>query len=111
MQRRFLCVRIYRQMRHADKIIIILILVASGYQAALAQNNLWTLKQCIDSAIVNNLTLQQSVNTIELDRINVKQSRNNLLPAVNGSAGKNLSIARMVTQVPVLYKTGTVWPT
>jgi len=71
----------------------------------------WTLRQCIDSAIVNNLNVKQSVNAIELDRINVKQSRNNLLPAVNGSVGENLNVGRTINPVTGLYQTGTVWTT
>jgi outer membrane protein len=79
---------------------------------AKAQSNLhWTLKQCIDSAIVNNLNLRQSVNTIELDRIGVKQSKNNLLPSINGNVAENLSIGRMVNPVTEVYETGTVWTT
>jgi len=71
----------------------------------------WTLKQCIDTAIINNLNLQQSVYTIELNRINYKQSKNNLLPAVNGSVAEDLGLGRMVNPVTELYETGTVWTT
>jgi len=71
----------------------------------------WSLKQCIDSAITNNLNLRQSVNTIELNRINLKQSRNNLLPAINGSVGESMGVGRMVNPVTDLYQTSTVWTT
>ena len=69
----------------------------------------WTVRQCIDSAIINNLGVRQSANTIELDRLNLKQSKNNLLPSVNGSIAENLSIGRTVNPITSLYQTGTVW--
>ena len=76
-----------------------------------AQKALWTLRQCIDSAIINSLTIQQSVNTIELNRIAVKQSKNNLLPAINGSLGQYLDEGQVVNPVTELYESGTVWTT
>ena len=76
-----------------------------------AQKALWTLRQCIDSAIINSLTIQQSVNTIELNCIAVKQSKNNLLPAINGSLSQYLDEGQVVNPVTELYESGTVWTT
>ncbi|HSC54509.1 MAG TPA: TolC family protein [Phnomibacter sp.] len=50
---------------------------------ALAQKT-WTLKQCIDTAIANNITIQQSSFQVERDAASLKQSKANRLPDVNG---------------------------
>jgi outer membrane protein len=76
-----------------------------------AQDMRWTLKQCIDSAISFNLTVRLSTNTIELDRLNHKQSKNNLLPAINGNLGEALNVGRTVNPVTYQYQTGTAWTT
>jgi outer membrane protein len=90
-------------------ILLISLLLSGGYISA--QNAPWTLKQCIDSAIFNNITIQQDINTIELNRINLKQSKNNLLPTINGSLSQNLSLGRLVNPITDEYETGTVWST
>lgn len=89
--------------------ILFYLILTSGSLSA--QNTSWTLKQCIDSGIVNNLNLQQSVNTIELDRINYKQSKNNLLPAINGNINEGLGIGRTLNTYTNTYQSGTVWST
>jgi len=90
-------------------VLLAIMLLVSGYISA--QNVNWTLRQCIDSGIANNLSIRQSVNAIELNRINLKQSRNNLLPAINGSVTEGLSVGRMISPVTEQYGTGTVWST
>ena len=69
------------------------------------------MRECIDSGIVNNLNIRLSINSIELSRINLKQSKNNLLPAINGSVTEGLSVGRMISPVTEQYETGTVWST
>lgn len=93
------------------KIIILLFITIgiSGYLSA--QSITWTIKQCIDSAIFYNLIIRQSINTIEINRINYKQSRNNLLPSINGSIYEDLSVGRMANPANGLPQTGTVWST
>ena len=90
-------------------VLLALLLFISGYISA--QNGNWTLRECIDSGIVNNLTIRLSVNSIELSRINLKQSKNNLLPAINGSVTEGLSVGRMISPVTEQYETGNVWST
>lgn len=91
--------------------MILLLLSIGCNQNSYAQNTPWTLKQCIDTAVTNSITILQDVNTIELNRLGVKQSRNNLLPAVNASFTQDLSVGRLVNPITDLYETGTVWTT
>jgi len=60
-----------------------------------------TLQQCVDLAIKNNLLVKNSGTTMERDRINLQQARENLLPTLNGNASQSLSFGR--SQDPTTY--------
>ena len=75
------------------------------------QQDVWSLKTCIDSAQINNIGIRQFANGVRLSALNLKQSRNNLLPAVNGNLAQNFSMGRMINPVTEVYQTGTVWST
>ncbi|MEQ6123801.1 TolC family protein [Pseudotenacibaculum sp. MALMAid0570] len=51
----------------------------------------WTLKECVDHALENNITIQQNLLNVELAELNVKSTKGNFLPNLNGSTGGNLS--------------------
>jgi outer membrane protein len=46
----------------------------------------WTLQECVDYAITNNLQVKQTGLDVELARVNLDQARSNLLPSLNGSS-------------------------
>ncbi|MBR0286637.1 MAG: TolC family protein [Bacteroidales bacterium] len=54
----------------------------------------WTLQQCIDWAMDNNLTVAGSEITVETQKVNNNTARMNWLPSVNGSIGENFSFGR-----------------
>ena len=89
-------------------VFMFFIMLTHGYLSA---QKTWTLKECIDSGIANNLNLRQSENAIELNRINYKQSRNNLLPAINGNISEGANIGRTYDTYNNSYQSGTVWST
>jgi len=74
-----------------------------------AQTSNWTLKQCVDTALKNNLNIQQSYNTVELNSISLKQNKANLLPTLNGSASQSYNSGRSLNPVSYQFTTGNVW--
>lgn len=54
----------------------------------------WTLQQCIDWAMDNNLTVAGSEITVETQKVNNNTARMNWLPSVNGSIGENFNFGR-----------------
>lgn len=46
----------------------------------------WTLQQCIDTALLNNLSIQKLRNNVLVSEINVKTAKYDVLPSVNGGA-------------------------
>ena len=69
-----------------------LLLIASLFFASygFAQKT-WSLKECVDHALKNNLTVQQNLLSVELAELNVKDAKGNFLPDLSASTGGNLS--------------------
>lgn len=64
--------------------------------ASFAQENTLTLERCIQLALENNLDAQQGHIRTEVGRINLRQSKQNLLPNLIGSLNHNFEIGRAI---------------
>lgn len=51
----------------------------------------WTLKECVDYALKNNITVKQNRLNIEIAKADVKSNKANFLPSINASTSGNLS--------------------
>jgi len=69
---------------HKHKIILLFSLTA--FIAGTAQSQVWTLQQCIDTAMVNNKNLQISRNSREVGEQKHQEALANLIPKVNVNA-------------------------
>jgi OMF family outer membrane factor len=69
---------------HKQKIILLLFL--TGVAVRPAQSQVWTLQQCIDTALVNNKNLQISRNSREVGEQKHQEALANLVPKVNVNA-------------------------
>jgi len=54
----------------------------------------WTLQQCIDTALANNRNVKQKVLARKVSETNYLQSKQNLLPNLNASAGEYFNFGR-----------------
>jgi outer membrane protein len=88
-------------------LIIASLFVLAGYQSSLAQIDTlkqetqtppavtkWSLKQCVDYALSNNLTVQRSLYNVETSEVDLRQARFSRLPSVNGNAQYGYSWGR-----------------
>lgn len=57
----------------------------------------WTLQQCIDHAIANNITVKRQRQTVESSRIQLNTSQSARLPGVNASASQSFNFGRGLT--------------
>lgn len=57
---------------------------------------LLTLKECIETAVKNNIDVQQMINTADKTGIEKKQARLNQLPNLNGSVSPNINMGRSI---------------
>lgn len=59
-----------------------------------AQQQSFTLEQCVDMALENNRKVKQQNISAQIQEIAYEQARQNLLPNLNASAGQNFSFGR-----------------
>ena len=66
---------------------ILFIVLISHSVFSIAQNKKWTLKECVDYALENNISIQKSKLDIESSKIDVQTSKLNFLPDLTAGAG------------------------
>lgn len=76
------------------KISFILLLFIWGN--SYAADSTFTLKQCIEYAWLNNPDVKQAILNDESSKVDVMQSKTNLLPSVSASAGQNYQFGRTI---------------
>ncbi len=54
----------------------------------------WSLKQCVDYALANSLTIQRSNYNVEASEVDLRQAKFSRLPSINGSVGYGYSWGR-----------------
>ena len=62
-----------------------------------------TIKQCVDLAIKNNLQVQQSQIQLEQNGVYFKQSKDNLLPQINGTIQQQFNYGRSISTLNNSY--------
>lgn len=72
------------------KIIIALGLLVTGITSA--QNKKWTLQECVEYALENNISIQQSALDQNSAEIDVKDAKGNFLPTLNASTSHSWNI-------------------
>lgn len=82
------------------KIAFTFLLFASN---AFSQENKFTLKQCIETALHNNVLVKQAGLRADAAGVNLKQAKDNLLPAVNGSFNFGFQQGRSVNPITNSY--------
>ena len=84
-----------------------LALVVGIAAVAQAQERVWTLSQCIDHALENNLSIKQGGLNVEQREVALNTAVNSRLPGVSGSAGQNFSFGRGLTADNTYANTNT----
>jgi outer membrane protein len=80
---------------------IFLFCLSSGY--AQDSSRYLTIKQCVDIAINNNLQIQQSQIQLEQNGVLYKQSKDNLLPQINGTLQEQFNYGRSISNLNNSY--------
>ncbi|WP_018108222.1 TolC family protein [Bacteroides propionicifaciens] len=70
---------------------------------AMGQNAAWSLKDCIDYAIANNIAIKQAQNKIEQNKLTKDTRKWARLPDLNASAGQNWSWGRSPSPIDNSY--------
>lgn len=72
-------------------VLIALSGAALSFGQELQNGKVWSLKDCIDYALTNNISIKKTVLDKESAQLNYQQSKNNRLPALNGNGNANVS--------------------
>ena len=77
--------------------LLLVALLITGFSQA--QEKIWSLEKCIDYALSNNIQVKKQMLTVKSSEVDLKQSKLNLLPGVNGSTGysKNFKTVNQFT--------------
>ncbi len=86
------------------KLVIILFCLFTGFQIN-AQNDQWTLQECVRYALENNIAVKQSALDVELADIEMSDANGNFLPSINANAG--ISERTGLSQNPVTFQPET----
>src|SRR5690606_23405462 len=68
--------------------IVALLLGISSF----SQEKKWSLRECVDYALENNITIKQGENVLLTDEQNIIAAKGNFLPSVSASAGHNIGV-------------------
>ena len=85
------------------KLTIILFIVFG--LAAIAQQKKWTLEECVNHALENNISIKQSELNVKTSEINKKDAIGNFLPSLNARVGHSWNIG--LSQDPVTFNAVT----
>ena len=75
---------------------IVLLLLASILSFAAKAQEAWTLQQCIEYAVKNNIQIKQSYLNTELAKTNLTQSEVSLLPSINANASNYYNYGKTI---------------
>ncbi len=74
------------------KRLVIYIILFTVYSCSLsAQTKIWTLNQCVEYALENNIQIKQNKLANELNKIDIKQLKANRIPSVNASDNQSFN--------------------
>jgi outer membrane protein len=68
-----------------------------------AQKQPWTFKQCLDTAMQRNISVNQSKLTNDLNRITLEQVKANRIPSVNANMGESVNFGNTVNPTTNAY--------
>ena len=74
---------------------------------ASAQPRQWSLRECCDYAVANNISIKQQENQRRQQEIQLSTSKNSRLPDLSGSVGQNFSFGRGLTADNTYSNTNT----
>lgn len=84
-------------------LFLMLVLLSASAGLVRSQEKIWTLEECIQYAIDNNIQIKQQVLQTRFQENNLNQSKLTLLPSINGQASHNFSFNRTLDQTTYQY--------
>jgi len=86
---------------------MLVMLASIGQIKVQAQTRQWTLRDCCDYAVANNITVKQKAKAVEKQEYALSTARNARLPNLSGSVNQNFSFGRGLTEDNIYANTNT----
>lgn len=90
-------------MKTSKLIFVFTIILCLQYSLKAQNKNTLTLKQCVETALANNIQVKQSGLQADVAEVNLKQAKSNLLPDLNGNFGYGFNQGRNVDPLTNSY--------
>lgn len=78
------------------KLLLCCILITTAWAAHAQEKKVWTLQECIDYALKNNLTVKTNLLNAETSKVNLDQSKFQMLPTLNGGGSFGYNWGRSI---------------
>jgi outer membrane protein len=88
------------------KVLLVLFTIHYSLSTA-AQQRQWSLRECCDYAVANNISIMQQENQRRQEEIQLSTAKNSRLPDLSGSVGQNFSFGRGLTADNTYSNTNT----
>lgn len=85
------------------RIKVILVFGLTFASLVYSQTKEWTLVECIDYALAENISILQKKLNSELDQITLEQSKANKIPSINASGSQSFNFGRSVDPYTNIY--------
>ncbi|MCE7862381.1 MAG: TolC family protein [Bacteroidetes bacterium CHB5] len=78
------------------KLLLCCMIIATTRTAHAQEKKVWTLQQCIEYALQNNLSVKTSLLNTETSKVNLDQSKFSMLPTLNGGGSYGFNWGRNI---------------
>ena len=92
-------------------LLLLFLFSATLYAQTTAQKpagKVWTLRECVEYALANNINVQRSTYGVESASIDHKQAKMAMIPSLNASASSGFNWGRSINPVTNLFTTQEV---
>lgn len=97
----------YQLQSPMKKITVIVLLVAFGFSGQAQDNKKWTLTECVEYALKNNISIKQSQLDVEVTDTEKLQAIGNFIPSLNGSASYSTNTGANINPVTNAFENET----
>mgnify|MGYP003117577858 FL=1 len=87
------------------KIAVLVILLVFGFSGQAQDNKEWTLTECVEYALENNISIKQSQLDVEVTDTEKLQAIGNFVPTLNGNASYSTNTGANINPVTNAYET------
>jgi outer membrane protein len=77
-------------------------------QQTVQAQKIWSLKECVDYALANNISIKQSEISMQISEVNQTQSFYNLFPTLNGNGSYSYNRGRSIDPTSNLFTTSNI---